>query len=906
MAPPRTRTVPVGFSAPPSKRVKRLRTTGSTIEIPRDTTTALASNVNTLRKHVYEQVIGRLQRAQAVVSGLSISSLEWMLPSCYDDSWESFLTFPMLTTDLNLQAMMQLERSTAQTPAPPSGSTVYYVRSFQISTSDLRAIIAHLKSNDVRPAKAKIEAWEATLALSPNVQTVFIRYVGLTQTVSAYSRFVADSRSRDGLYGAFVSAIRHAAPSVLNRCKVYTFPQAAVDAFKALDGSPMRLHHSEIDSREQALIELFGRASLINRRTGGIFNSYQPSDADIALFSNLNTQSYSKLETLINDGLVSPPDAYTKHDVADYVYEVRTLGEGYPEELGVDGVPVTDAMEQAWREQASYASCYGSSTIFLLIGDYLPLSAMHKPAPYWKQTDLRSVRYMKDTLSRLRAVEQNRPTWDDADLNRIIAASLLPFVDFQYTPKHNARIEESTMVLRNYMASAKPIIVMTFEKRTAAIVGTNFVGAYSGKHLTPIAGIPRIRYYTDPGEVSHRGTSHITAEFAPDPDDCFIQIPSVHPGSMRYEEVDAARQLLDMTQWQLCLGMDVVLDLLAQGFGGDRALLCKIAIQEMERRWSESGCAAAMVTVKSNLQSQHYDTKKGRFSAEPERQWKKHFDGEAIAISQVGIITLYWELPDGSRNKVNLSAGRDCDVHPPKDAEGTDKIRTIHFTPDGIDIRKADGTSCTFTKSSHAHTDPTFDGELIRDKVSAKQVGTELIIDLWEWETGLVFASAFPSSVNLRSIGFNAPSQTAKFHKPPSRKNATISKSVTAASAQKSAATKASRNKAQDDFIVSDESEEEPGDQDGDNDMAPPPSRRSRKKKLADLDDEDNESLDDFIVSDDFEESKSPSTEFESEEVAQNLAANSPPVTVVDDDDDDDEDGDVVRPPSRLNRKRRH
>lgn len=116
---------------------------------------------------------------------------------------------------------------------------------------------------------------------------------------------------------------------------------------------------------------------------------------------------------------------------------------------------------------------------------------------------------------------------------------------------------------------------------------------------------------------------------------------------------------------------------------------------------------------------------------------------------------------------------------------------------------------------------------------------------------------------------------------------------MTAASAIKSAATKASRNKTQDDFIAPDDSEEEPDDQDEDD------------KELANLDDEEMESLNGFIVSDNFEETESPSTDSESEESALNLAANSPQAKVVDEDDDDDEDGDVVRPPSRLNRKRR-
>jgi hypothetical protein len=678
MAPPRTRTVPVGFGEPPSKRAKRMRTTGSTLEIPRDVAMELPVNVNTLRRYVYQEVIYRLQKAQAVVSGLSLASVDWLLPTGHVDLWENFLEFPMLTTDLKLRTMMDLEQSTIASPAPPKGSTVYYVRSFEFSASELEALIANLELNDVRVASDKIKAWTATLAMFPT-QKLFIRYVGMTQTVSAFSRFTADYFTRDGLYGAFVASLRAVVPSVYHNCKVYSFPQAAIDAFKALDGSSIGLHHSETDSREQALIELFGRSTLLNRRTGGVFNSYQPSDADIALFSRLNTQAFSKLELMIRDGEIFPPDDFTKQHVAEYAYKVRELGEAYPEELGIDGVPASKDMQRAWMEQASYASCHGSTTLFLLVGDYLPLSAMHNPAPYWEQTQSRSVRYMKDTLSRLRAVEQNRSTWDDANIDGLISASLLPFVDLQYTPKHNARVVESTAILRKHIANAKPLIVMTFEKRTAAVVGTNFVGTYNGKHLTPVAGLPRIRYFTDPGKVTGRGTSHIAAEFAPDPDDCFIQIPSFHPGSLGYDEVNAARQVVDMTQWHLCLAIDVVLDLLAEGLSEHRAQLCKRAMEEMERRWNESGCADAMVVAKRALQTKHYDTKKGRYSSEPTRMWRGRFDGTEIPVNQEGFISLYWEMVDGTREKVNLRGGREGDIHPPKNAKGADKTRTIHL-----------------------------------------------------------------------------------------------------------------------------------------------------------------------------------------------------------------------------------
>jgi hypothetical protein len=249
-------------------------------------------------------------------------------------------------------------------------------------------------------------------------------------------------------------------------------------------------------------------------------------------------------------------------------------------------------------------------------------------------------------------------------------------------------------------------------------------------------------------------------------------------------------------------------------------------------------------------------------------------------------------------------------------------------TPLGIDIQKADGTSCTFTKSSHAYTNPTFPGAVIRDKVGAGQMGTEFLIDLWESETNLVFASTFPQG-QLKTIGFNDPSQTAKHHKPPSRKGATISKSTTAASAQRSAATKASSLKAKslgdapkskgksaaksrvetededvlDDFIVADEEELDDISDDSDSEDAMPKRRaKSAAKSKVDTDDDDDE-LDDFVVPDD-EELEHFSAESDLEDDTPPEAKPAVKSTVKAEDDDDDSD-DVVRPSTRRSRLRK-
>jgi hypothetical protein len=96
-----------------------------------------------------------------------------------------------------------------------------------------------------------------------------------------------------------------------------------------------------------------------------------------------------------------------------------------------------------------------------------------------KETKARSVMFMKNSLARLQATEQHKQTLDHAHVNKIIDCNLLPFVDFQ------ARVSESSNILRKYISIAKPLIVLSFEMRTSAIIGTNFLGFYKGKRLTP-------------------------------------------------------------------------------------------------------------------------------------------------------------------------------------------------------------------------------------------------------------------------------------------------------------------------------------------------------------------------------------------------------------------------------------
>jgi hypothetical protein len=680
---PRTRTVPTGFGEPhSSKRSLRQKTANAKLEYhDNDEWQMPQTGVAAMRRYVYGEVVRRMTESNSVVTNVTIEALSWMLPDGNPELWECLLLLPMILSDTELQKMMKLERSTHTTPSPPLETSLYYIRSFELTPSELHALIDQLEEAGIRSGAGKIEAWKQAMDLVPSGCNIFIRYVGMSQAMSAYARFAADLQSRnDGFYGTFMDALGKTAPHVITECKVWTVPSAATSAIRLPDGRLMPLVVEETDGRERALIELVGRSTLINQRTGGKFNSYQPSDKDTALFQKLQTSVFAKLERMRGDGQLQAPGPDTLAHVTGYALEVMKLGRKYPQELGTDKIKPNDMMEIAWAKQSTYASCYGGKVLFLLVGDYLPMSAMYNPAPYWEQKNARSVVYMKDTLSRLSALEQHKQTWDQSDINTYVKSSLLPMVDFQYTPKRDAHTLESSAILRGFLATARPLIVLSFEAHTSAVLGTNFTAFSEGRQFTPIVGTPRIRYYTDPGKISAAGTAYTKTENAIQPEDCYIQIPCLHPGSMGYDEIQSLSRVMDMTLWQVILGLDVVLDILHAGFDGTRAELCEKALADMNKRAGDAGVTKAFADAKKELQ-EHYAAKPGRWTNDPTRQARPQLNGTQVSVTKDGKINLYWKRP-GTEKSINavVTAGRGSDCVPStKDAQDPASIRTVHL-----------------------------------------------------------------------------------------------------------------------------------------------------------------------------------------------------------------------------------
>lgn len=658
-------TVPSGRTVPyKSLKIRRLKT-----EKP------LSHEVAAVQHDVYETLMSRLQSARIPLDDDISLLVEFLQPCSHAALWRRLLQNPITVTTDELSTIFELEESVQFTPSPPLGTQIYYIRSFELTTELLLQIVTRWEQEGRHPEECK--AWRsATRFIKDRKKPVFIRYVGTSTVISAFERFATDlARREGGLYGHFREELAKITPNSPPRSSVHTFTKATTKSLEDRDGSLHPLHVVHTDIREQALIALFDRSTLLNRQVGGVNVAYQPEEEDLDHFARLTTNTFRKL--LEENNLTrAPPTATMQLSIRDWMRKVCALGEAHSEELGTDQFPVTDDMILSWTQQATPCTVSGY-VIVLFIGDYCPVSAMKTPQLYWKQP-LRSVKYLKDTLARLKALEGGKTRWDSSDINCLVEKAILPWINYQYTPKRDDFREDSAELMRQYLAAVKPLIVLSFERRTSGVLRADFAGIWSKHDFHPDVGTPAVQRYTWRGQIFDAGTKHKRAEIPVEEQDCYIQIPSIHPGADRYDEGSKEqRRVFDMTMWQLVLMIECALDLLSSGFEGNRSELCAAIMAAFQDRWTSSGNAFAFTQAKRAL-ADWYQNKKGRYSNDSTRALKDSLDGTAVSVNLSGIVNIYWNSPSGKR-RLTIAGGRGTNVHPPKGAQGDDAVRTIHL-----------------------------------------------------------------------------------------------------------------------------------------------------------------------------------------------------------------------------------
>lgn len=212
----------------------------------------------------------------------------------------------MLTTDVEMASILHMERSTRDTQGPDRGQQIFYVRSFCVTAKVLKgvieaweakAMVSHATKDIIlppfRPASSEtalsalssrvymlrspfwvlesfivqrvkliksqlydeIVAWQSQLERLEDSSQVFVRYVGTSSTVSAFSRFTADLKGRtDGVYAAFIETLLEIDPAAIENCACFSFPSGLTAAFRTPDGSLHPMDSTTTDIKEQALI----------------------------------------------------------------------------------------------------------------------------------------------------------------------------------------------------------------------------------------------------------------------------------------------------------------------------------------------------------------------------------------------------------------------------------------------------------------------------------------------------------------------------------------------------------------------------------------------------------------------------------------------------------------------------
>lgn len=508
---PRISTAPTGKDVPHPAKARRTKTVNE-IELPGEERGGPVRELTLerLQDYVFQEVVRRLRDMDINVASVSKWSLRFMLPRSAGSAgeWQRLLAYPMLITDTRLASILQMETSNRNTSNPEKGSTLYYVRSSAVTVNQLTGVLEQFEQQNL--TFDEVNHWKAMTEYVTEKETVvYVRYIGMSSSVSAWQRYATDLVQRtDGVYGHFVRVLTALDPQTAVSCSVYSFPQALTHAFRGADGSIIALDTTDADIREQGLIALRGKATLLNRQSGGFHTSYDASIEDKVLFQKLKTAAFPILETLMStasSGYLKPSTAI-QNKVNQYIHKVCELGRTHPIELGTDAIPTTDANEITWAKQATPATIHGHA-LLVFVADYCPLEAIHQPALVWEQS-ARAVRYLKDTLSRYIALEIDAGLevhWQPSDIMSLSRASLLPWVDLQYTPKRKHHRMESAELLRQYLGAVRPLIVPTFERNTSNIIRYNFVGFHESHGLLDIVGVPEVQYWTHPGEISGLG-----------------------------------------------------------------------------------------------------------------------------------------------------------------------------------------------------------------------------------------------------------------------------------------------------------------------------------------------------------------------------------------------------------------
>ncbi|KAJ3011083.1 hypothetical protein HKX48_007038 [Thoreauomyces humboldtii] len=451
----------------------------------------------------------------------------------------------MTVSDEDMVEALQLVESTADDLPTPQSTHLYYIRSWTLSTAELRHIIQVWEDEDIRPPDAW--AWLGRVICRDDSDLCYMRYVGTTKGTTPFLRFMDDQSERTGgMLSDFQAALMEASPEAYAAGKTYTMSSATLSiiapapapapAPASAPAVPLLVCCHPGD-RERFLIAFFGLDYLLNVQTGGFYPSYLPSPTDRDLFAALNTAFFPTMEAQ-----AQPIDADTAGRLATWANSVQQDSEDHPVETGCGMYPMTDEKISVMLDQATPHQLNGH-TVVALIGKDITREDYFQPKTFLSGSS-RAGFLTRDLLARYQATETNT-----ALMPSLLPAIFLPFCDLFPWLSHKELLLAIAQ-LHRYLILVKPLVTVTFSRLVTSVLRANCKHAYgcsTRRFLLREVGIPVIQEYSPRDWLANNQLSAPPAGYAT------IVIPHIHPGRDKYGFQPAElRRVLDLT-WMITM-----------------------------------------------------------------------------------------------------------------------------------------------------------------------------------------------------------------------------------------------------------------------------------------------------------------------------------------------------------------
>jgi hypothetical protein len=490
-----------------------------------------------LRDEVFDTIVQRLDDENVPTDSLNHLVLAWSLPMTGANPihWRALLQNPMLVSDAMLGTLIQLQEADQQVKELDEGVKEIYIRSYTLTATQLGRISDIFISQGELVPEAK--QWKEVVRSVPGNTPCFVRYCGTTSSVTPWQRQQTDVTQKVTPAARFPQVMRVYYPAVVTNLTIFVLPRARVT---------FAIQNAHVDVREQALVALMGKSTLLNRQKGGRYPDIRPTMEDAESFGRFGP----KILSLMHD--TDPCSNTTKKALHAYADATQQYANQRSSTTGTSSYSFTNDYKRVMLNQALPATIKNTSySPMVLLGHDVLVGSFREATPFF-ETEIFSSHLMNNIVNWLATLEWNKSKLTDGFAKKLHARGMLPFVNlYQWFKKSREDLPQAINLLRQYLQATKPLVAMTWGEQTTSTAIANFQhdrGIREGD-LGFSVGRPVICHYsTDPLNVHD--------------DDWVVIVPSYHPSAGAYGNaehllVDIFMQTMMIVWTSASIGMEL-------------------------------------------------------------------------------------------------------------------------------------------------------------------------------------------------------------------------------------------------------------------------------------------------------------------------------------------------------------